>query len=96
MVAGGEVGEDELVGAGLFGDGGGLFGGEVVVFLGEFFVALEVGALAEEDFCPAGDLDGLFAGDGVDDDGKGVALADPADVIEFDQVVVNLELPLLF
>lgn len=40
IIAGGIMGEDELLGAGGFGDFGGLFGGEVVVLFGEVAMGL--------------------------------------------------------
>jgi len=89
LVAGGKVGQDELLGLGLGGDGGGLGGGEVVVFAGEVAVGLEVGAFAEEEVGFMGDFEGGIAREGIGDVGEDESFLGLADLVEADGLAVD-------
>ncbi len=84
-----------MLGMGLFGDRGGLFGGHVPVALGQVFVLFEVGRLANEEFGILGHFDGIRAREGVDDNRKDIPDPDVAYIFESDDFAAYFYFALL-
>lgn len=90
-VARGEVRQDEFFSIGFFGDGGRLLGGEMKVFIGEVSMGFKIGAFAQKKLDIACDVDSILAVARVDDDCNAVASTYPADIVELDDIVIDVD-----